>query len=77
MEGPALEGSEPLVTGAVSLGLGCLFTGLLSQMTLVPFTHQAMICVTLEQKSLLWVLFIAIHDDESGETVPMPTQHLT
>lgn len=36
-----------------------------------------MICVNLEQKSLLWVLFVAIHDDESGETIPMPTQHLT
>lgn len=29
-------------------------------------------CVNSEQRSLIWVQLIVIHDDESGETIPKP-----
>lgn len=38
----------------------------------ISFT-QVLNCVNLDQKALLWVLFLAIHGEESRETVPVPS----
>lgn len=70
--GPALAGVSPL-SGAVT-GRAVCAGGSVVPLTYSPFhPSQVMTCVNLERKHLLWVLFKAIHDDESGEAAPMPS----
>lgn len=61
----------------LSLGLGCHFAGLLSQMTAQSLSPQSSFeeC-ELGPKILLWGLFLAIHDEENGENVPVPSPHV-